>query len=213
MPKRVKRALTHRDIENMKFQDLDVSKEFQDLFGVPEASGVWIIWGHSGNGKTRFALQLLKELTKSIKNTYGKVAYDTLEEGARKSFRRAVMASYLKEVRKKLLFLNREPIEDLKIRLSKHKAPKMVFVDSFQYSGLTKRSYKHLKEEFPDVLFIFVSHAEGKHPEGRAAKFVRYDADVKIHVEGYVATAVSRYGGGKPYEIWPEKVQELQGAI
>ena len=36
-----------------------------------------VVWGKSGNGKTSFVLQLCKELTR-----YGKVAYDSLEEGS-----------------------------------------------------------------------------------------------------------------------------------
>ena len=167
-----------------------------------------MIWGHSGNGKTRFALKLAKELTKT-----GKVLYNTLEEGARKSFQRAVKQSYLKGYSRKIIVLNREPIEEMKNRLRRPKAPKIAIIDSFQYSGLTKAQYKELKEEFPDVLFIFLSHAEGKHPEGRPAKFVRYDADVKIHIDSYIASAVSRYGGGKPYIIWEEGVKELEGSL
>ena len=208
MAKQVKRALSINDIYKMKFTDLEVSEDWEALFGIPECSGVWMIWGHSGNGKTRFSLKLAKELTKT-----GKVLYNTLEEGARKSFQRAVKQSYLKGYSRKIIVLNREPIEEMKNRLRRPKAPKIAIIDSFQYSGLTKAQYKELKEEFPDVLFIFLSHAEGKHPEGRPAKFVRYDADVKIHIDSYIASAVSRYGGGKPYIIWEEGVKELEGSL
>lgn len=208
MAKQVKRALSINDIYKMKFTDLEVSEDWEALFGIPECSGVWMIWGHSGNGKTRFALKLAKELTKT-----GKVLFNTLEEGARKSFQRAVKQSYLKGFSRKIIVLNREPIEEMKNRLRRPKAPKIAIIDSFQYSGLTKAQYKELKEEFPDVLFIFLSHAEGKHPEGRPAKFVRYDADVKIYIDSYVASAVSRYGGGKPYIIWEEGVKELEGSL
>ncbi|PKP26603.1 MAG: hypothetical protein CVU03_03445 [Bacteroidetes bacterium HGW-Bacteroidetes-2] len=204
MARRIKRALSINDIYNMKFKDLNLDANWQALLGEPEASGVWIMWGNSGNGKTSFALQLAKELTKT-----GKVIINTLEEGARKSFQLAVIRTHLKGYGRKIMVLNREPLDELKERLRKPKAPKICMIDSFQYTGLSKNEYKELKEEFHDVLFIFISHAEGKHPEGRPAKFVRYDADVKIHIEGYVATAVSRYGGGEPYHIWPEKVREL----
>lgn len=202
---KIKRALSITDIYNMKFTDLVLSEKWQTLLGEPENSGVWIVWAHSGNGKTRFALQLIKELTKS-----GKVIYNTLEEGARKSFQMAVKASHLKGYGRLILVLNREPMEALKVRLRKPKAPKICIIDSFQYTALTKSEYKALKEEFTDVLFIFISHAEGKHPEGRPAKFVRYDADIKIHIDSYVATAVSRYGGGEPYVIWEEGVRQLE---
>ena len=82
----------------------------------------------------------------------------------------------------------------------------MVIVDSFQYSGLSYAGYKQLKEEHPGKLFIFISHAEGSRPEGRAAKKVEYDADVKIYVEGFKASCKSRFMDrpGVPFIIWEE---------
>ena len=52
---------------------------------------------------------------------------------------------------------------------------------------MTYGDYIQLKEEFPDKLFIIISHARGKNPKGDAATSVMYDADLKIWVEGYVA--------------------------
>lgn len=60
-----------------------------------------------------------------------------------------------------------------------------------------------LKEEFPDKLFVFISHARGKNPKGDAATSVMYDADLKIWVEGYVAFSKGRYQGATgEYTIW-----------
>jgi hypothetical protein len=68
--------------------------------------------------------------------------------------------------------------------------------------------YKKLRDNFRGKLFILVSHAEGKLPEGRVAKNIRFDAMVKIWVEGYMAWPVSRYGGGEPYIIWEEGAEK-----
>lgn len=195
---RLKRALSIEDLYKMSFKQMELDGNWAKSLGtVLEMSGVWIIWANSGNGKTRFALQLAKMLTR-----FGKVAYNTLEEGARMTFQRAAIATNLREVARRMLILNREDMEALKKRLSRPKSPDIIIIDSFQYSGLTKRDYIRLKADFPNKLFIFISHAEGKHPEGRPAKFVRYDADIKIRVEGYKAFPVSRYGGGEPFTIW-----------
>ena len=59
-------------------------------FGQPAYTGSWIIWGASGSGKTRFALQLCKELTK-----YGRVAYDSLEEGDSLSLQRGFRDNFV----------------------------------------------------------------------------------------------------------------------
>jgi hypothetical protein len=73
---------------------------------------------------------------------------------------------------------------------------------------MTYNDYKTLRSLFPQKLFILISHAEGKNPAGRVAKSIKYDAFVKIWVEGYRAFAVSRYGGGEPYTIWDEGADE-----
>lgn len=195
----MKRALNVKQLLKKKFNEMSFHGKWQDSFGVPERSGAWLIWGQSGNGKTSFTLQLCKYLSQ-----FGKVMYDSLEEGARKSFQEALIRNDMQELGSNFLILDREPVEDLKERLRRHKSPHIIVIDSFQYAGLTKTDYKHLKDEFQSKLFIFISHAEGKHPEGRAAKFVRYDADVKIHIEGYKAFPTSRYGGGAPYIVWKD---------
>lgn len=200
-PKKINRAVSVTELKNKKFKKLELTSKWDKCIGTPEANGVWFVWGNSGHGKSRFLMLLAKELT-----AHGKVAYDTLEEGARLSMQMNMNDAGMDEesVRKNFFFLNREPIEDLKVRLRKKKHPHFVFIDSFQYTGLTKKQYIELKEEFTDVLFIFNSHAEGKEPQGNIAKFVRYDADVKIRVEGFKALPMSRLGGGEPYVIWEQ---------
>jgi hypothetical protein len=196
----LKRAVTIDEITKKKFIELDLPPAFKKLLGTPERSGVWIIWGESYNGKTGFSLQLAKALTQS-----GKVFYNTLEEGARKSMQRAIVQQNMQEVKNRFLIGNRENTEDLKERLRRKKSPDIIFIDSLQHAELTKKEFKLLKEEFTNKLFIFISHADGKNPEGSLAKFVKYDADVKIRVEGYRAMCLSRLGGDKePYTIWEQ---------
>ena len=48
------------------------------------------------------------------------------------------------------------------------------------------------------------SHAEGHNPKGAVADAVKFDAFVKVYVEGYRAYPQSRYGGNEPYTVWPE---------
>ncbi|MRY91405.1 hypothetical protein GKD63_23440, partial [Parabacteroides distasonis] len=97
----------------------------------------------------------------------------------------------------------KEDIPTLKIRLRRHKSFNIVIIDSFQYTQMTYRDYIQLKEEFPDKLFVFISHARGKNPKGDAATSVMYDADLKIWVEGYVAFSKGRYQGSTgEYTIW-----------
>lgn len=202
-----KRAWTVDNVEKKKFDELSLPKEWEAFIGSPEASGVWIIWGESGSGKTGLTMAVAKVLAPL------KVAYDSLEMGTSKALQKAIVLHKMSEVKKSFMILNRESIEDLKIRLRKKQAPKVVIIDSVQYADLTKAQYKALKEEFPNVLFIFISHEENKKPKGALAGFIRYDADIKIRVEGYKAFPVSRFGGGEPYIIYPKGAAEYWADI
>lgn len=202
-----KKAISIEELYRKKFIEIPLTGRFRELIGYPEASGTWIIKGDSGNGKTTFVLQLIKELTK-----YYKVAYNSLEEGMRSSMRAAFKDMEMHKCRKgSLHLLHRESITDLIVRLKKKQAPKIAVIDSIQYTFMTKLEYKKMQEQLPNTLLIFISHVEGKNPAGALAKAVWYDADVKIDVEGFVATAKSRAARGikqKPFVIWEEGAKE-----
>ena len=193
------RAASLDQVLRTRFKVLPFEGEWKDSIGCPELTGSWIVWGNSGNGKTRFALQLCKYLCR-----FGRVAYDSLEEGVSVSLVKAIKETHMMEVRRKFVVLDKEPIDQLTERLEKPKSPDIVCVDSLQYTGMSYEQYKALKERFPKKLFIWISHADGTLPEGRVAKKVRFDSNVKVFVQAYRAEPVSRYGGGKPYIIWEE---------
>ena len=185
----------------MKIPSFPFTGAWEASLGRPAKSGVWIVWGHSGNGKSSFVMQLAKYLCK-----FEKVIYDSLEEGRGLSFQKSLQRHGMSDVSRRFIILDRESIEELSERLKRKKSPGVVIVDSFQYSGLSYNSYKQLKEAHPGKLFIFISHAEGSRPEGRAAKKVEYDADIKIFVEGFKASCKSRFMDrpGVPFIIWEE---------
>ena len=122
--------------------------------------------------------------------------------------REAVLSIGMADVQRNFLLLDKETITELGNRLAARKSPQVVIIDSLQYTGLTYTEYKLLRDKFRHKLFIFISHAEGKLPKGNVAKSVRYDANVKILVEGYKAFCESRYGGGEPFTIWAKGAQE-----
>jgi len=200
-----RRAISIQQLYRTNLRSLEFTGQWLDAIGCPEPSGAWIIWGNSGNGKTRFALQLAKYLA-----TLGrKVAYDSLEEGVSLSLRTAIEDCNIQEVSRRFMLLDKEPVIELMERLSKKKSPDVVIIDSIQYTGLTYADYKSLRTRFRTKLFILVSHAEGSQPSGRVARSIRFDANVKVWVEGFQAFAASRYGGGEPYMIWDEGAFKL----
>ncbi|MDR3132544.1 MAG: ATP-dependent serine protease [Prevotellaceae bacterium] len=200
--KQQNRAKSVAEILKYKPKALPFTGAWFDSFGTPELSGCWLIWGNSGNGKTRFTLQLCKYLA-----NFGRVAYNSLEEGLSLSFQSAIKAVGMRDVTRRFVLLDKEPIDELRARLSGQKSPDVVVIDSIQYSGLSKDTAKALVDEFPRKLFIFVSHADGKNPAGRPASAIRFHAGVKLWVEGYrIPAPVSRYKDGEctPFTIWTE---------
>jgi len=200
----IKRALTVQNIIDKIYDLFDFEDEWFDAFGKPEKTGIWFIWGNSGNGKTSFVLQLIKCLAAFVDH----ILFVSREEGTSHTLRKSFENFGMTDVKRKLLIVN-ENMEDLIIRLKQKKSPKIVIIDSFQYTQMSYRDYLNFKEQFPNKLIIFISHADGKMPSGRSAKSVMYDASLKIWVEGYQAISKGRYIGrtGK-YIIWAEKAEE-----
>lgn len=196
-----------REVLGMKYETMDFDGPWLDAFGKPERRGVWIIWGNSGTGKTTFALQLCKYLCR-----FGRVAYDSLEEGACLTMQNAFRREEMMEVNKRFLLIDNENMEELSVRLKRQKSPDIVVIDSFQYTGMNYRQYIAFKERHRRKLLIFISHADGKLPNGRAAKSLMYDASLKIYVEGFRAFSKGRFIGPKEhYDIVPEKARTYWG--
>jgi hypothetical protein len=199
-PNNVGRAKSGSELQDVKFKTWPFTGEWFNLLGNPETSGCWIIWGGSFNGKTRFVLGLCHYLT-----GFEKVVYDSLEEGWCKDMQDATKDVGLDKVGSRFLLLNKESIEDLIIRLLKPKSANVIIIDSLQYADMNLALYKRLRSLFPKKLFIIISHADGKEPEGRVAKKVKYDAAKKIRVEGYRAFSQVRGKGSSHFDIWPEE--------
>ncbi len=108
---------------------------------------------------------------------------------------------------------NKVPISKIKVRLNAQRSPEIIINDSIQYTDLDKKSYNQLREDYNNKLWIFTSQADGKIPRGALAKHVRFDADVKIRVEGYKAFVQSRYGGGEEFIIDAERAAQYWGKI
>lgn len=196
-----------RELLSMKFETLAFEGTWYDAFGTPERRGVWMVWGNTGNGKTSFVMQLCKELCR-----FGRVAYDSLEEGACLTMQNTLKRFNMQEVNRRFLLLDAEPLEQLSLRLKRQKAPDFVVIDSFQYTQMTYAQYIRFKEQHRNKLLIFISHASGKNPDGRSAKKVTFDASLKIYVEGYRAFSKGRFiGPVGHYDVWPEEAARYRG--
>lgn len=198
--RKLRRATSVSELTQMRYATMPWGGAWRDAFGTPETSGVWFIWGRSGSGKTTFVLKLCKELAR-----YGKVVYDSLEEGTRMTMRNAVLRIGMADVARSFTLVN-DPIKDLDERISRHKSARIVVIDSFQYAEFSAMGYKDFIARHRNKLLIFISQCEGTSPAGHTAVSAMFSADLKIWVEGYRAISKGRTMGEKGYyTIWPER--------
>lgn len=204
----MKRALSISDLYNSKHRLLEFEGAWFDSFGKPEFAARWFMMAPPASGKTTFAAMLCKYLSQ-----FEKVAYNSIEEGNSESLKEAFKRVNMHEVARKVIVLDKEPIPEMIARLKKPKAPRIAVIDTIQHAELTKTQYLQMLKELPQVMFILISHMDGRQPEGNLAKFIRQDSGVKITIEGYVAFPISRYGGGEPFVIWTEGAQNFHSFI
>lgn len=201
-----KQALSVSQVLSQKLETFELSEEWQQFIGKPEACGTWLIWGKSGNGKSTFVMKLAKALCE-----FGVVLYDSLEEGTGLTLVNTMKRLGMMEVNGRLRIIN-ESMEELGERLEKKRSPRIVIIDSFQYARISYIDYIAFKERFPNHLLIFVSHARGNNPAGDDAVSVMYDASLKIWVEGYRAFSKGRFIGSRgEYDIWKEQAEVYWG--
>ncbi len=200
------RAISNQNVLAAKFETAEFDGAWLASFGRPELRGAWIVWGGSGSGKTTFTLMLCKYLAK-----FGRVAYDSLEQGLSLSLQKAWERVDMAEAGSNIILLNKEGLAELKTRLKKRRSPEIIVIDSVQYvRGFNFDAFTKLKDEFPDKLFIYISQAKGANPKGNLAEQIRYDAEIKIKVEGFKAFVTTRYEdaergeGGADFVIWEQ---------
>jgi hypothetical protein len=203
MSKKINRAYSVSNVLSKKFNPLDFSGEWEETLGKPDKAFSAIIWGGTTNGKTEAAMKLAKYLT-----NFGKVAYDSLEQGLSSTIQKALIRNHMETCGNSFMLLDREPFDDLIIRMSKPKAPDFLFVDSVQYTRINKAQYYQLKELMlkKGKGIIWISQAKGSLPKGALADDIMFDVELKLWVEGFKLFPDGRLnGGGEPFVIWAQR--------
>lgn len=204
----MRKAYSIHNVLDTKFNTLDFDGEWLAAIGKPEPTGSWIIYGAPKNGKTTFAMMLAKYISQ-----FRRVAYNSVEEGLSLTIQMAMERTGMLEAGGRVVLLDKEGIDELIARLDKHKSPDVVIVDSVQFMDLRWEEYKMLKQRYPNKLFIYISHVDGKQPEGNTARRIWRDANVAFRIEGFRAFPVGRYGGGEYINISEEKANEYFGLL
>lgn len=204
------KAISNRDVVAARFETVPFDGEWLASIGRPELRGSWLVFGQSGSGKTTFALQLARYLSR-----FCKVAYDTLEQGLSLSFQSAWVRTGMEEAGNAVMVLDKEPVTQLRQRLSRRRSPQVVIIDSLTaMPGFTRKDYLSLVDGFPRKLFVFLAHERKGLPDPAIAETVRRLSEVKIYVEGFRAHVTTRYAcpergeGVSDYVIWKQGAEE-----
>lgn len=193
------RTLSAKQVLTIKFDTIRLGGGWDECVGEIETTGIWFIWGNSGNGKTSAVVSLCKELS-----AFGKVLYNSREEGVSLTMQNTLRRYGMGELGNRFQLANMS-LQELDEKISQQRSPKFVVLDSFQFMGLTYKDFRAFCEKHKNKMLIFVSRTRGRQPEGRAAISAMYDASCKIWVEGYKAFSKGRFVGTTgEMTIWDE---------
>ena len=195
------RTLGVNFILNKAYRSLEFTGVWADTFGLPSDPFTMMIYGHPKNGKTSMCMMFAKYLTR-----FGKVWYNSIEEGDTKTIQDAFIRAGLHELEEgKFMLGDRYFFTDMVEKLAKPNSGRFVFVDSRDFINLTCQQFKKLKALFPRKSFIIVCWEAAGKPAGKFAKDIEFIVDVVVHVANFRAFVRSRFGGGKEYVIWDRK--------
>ena len=193
------RTLSAKQVLTIKFDTIRLGGGWDECVGEIETTGIWFIWGNSGNAKTSAVVSLCKELS-----AFGKVLYNSREEGVSLTMQNTLRRYGMGELGSRFQLANMS-LQELDEKISQQRSPKFVVLDSFQFMGLTYKDFRAFCEKHKNKMLIFVSRTRGRQPEGRAAISAMYDASCKIWVEGYKAFSKGRFVGTTgEMTIWDE---------
>lgn len=193
------RTLSAKQVLTIKFDTIRLGGGWDECVGEIETTGIWFIWGNSGNGKTSAVVSLCKELS-----AFGKVLYNSREEGVSLTMQNTLRRYGMGELGSRFQLANMS-LQELDEKISQQRSPKFVVLDSFQFMGLTYKDFRAFCEKHKNKMLIFVSRTRGRQPEGSAAINAMYDASCKIWVEGYKAFSKGRFVGTTgEMTIWDE---------
>ncbi|MFD2874075.1 hypothetical protein ACFS5N_16450 [Mucilaginibacter ximonensis] len=189
----MRRAKTIKNLFDKKHQEFEFDGIWKDRCGNPDRAGAWLIWGPEKNGKTWITMLAAKYLSQ-----FEKVHYVSAEEGTGKDFVASLKRAKISASDTQIQVEEYEALEDLKERLKKRKAPRIVIIDNLTcYRAELKPSQvQPLLREFPEVLFIFLAHEERGEPYTALAREVRKLAKIIIRVEGLACHVSGRCPGG-----------------
>ncbi|WP_295990539.1 AAA family ATPase [uncultured Alistipes sp.] len=200
----MKRTLSVNQVLQVRNDTLPLTGGWRECFGEIDRTGILFVYGPSTSGKSSAALCLAKELAQ-----FGRVLYLSNEEGFRTSFQERLRRFTATDCGARIQFVCHETVGELIERLGKRRSADFVVIDSVQDSKILRSEYENLKRLSARKMFIFISRVEGRQPVGRLARQIKFDADLKVWVEGGRVISEGRYiGPVGHFDVLEEKARE-----
>lgn len=203
----LKKAIGMNEFLDTEFQVYEFQGAWLASFGTPEQNFRMMITGLEKNGKTDFAVKLTKYLS-----SFGKVYYNSHEEGKSKTLQETFERNKMKEVAGKVMLLHKEPFDDMLERLAKKGSPRFVVLDSLDYMELTEKQFKILVDRFPRKSIIMLAWCDNNEkPLRLAARLIAKRVDIVVKVRNGTAYPTSRFGGNQPLKFWDRQAPQQNG--
>ena len=188
-----KKAISVKTLREKKFHLLDFDGEWKEKMGDPEQGFRAMFYGPSGSGKTTEVLRFADYLAQH----FGKVMYNSWEEGISKSIQDTVISQNLQA--DGLFFFDGLSYEEM-CEKAKRGRYRFVIIDSIQYMGFTYSQYQEFNRRFKAKGLILISQVNGK-GKARGGEQILHAVDMKVGIDAGKANYRSRYRKGGHYTV------------
>ena len=194
------------DINAWKFKDIQLPPEWAGHMGTITENFRMIIQGPSGHGKTEYVLKLAKMLTEY----YGKVNFNSTEQGRSASFQQAWQRNSMNEIKPGKIMVCSKDKKEFDVwfeSLLRPNSGRVIILDSIDYMEMKIAQFKQLEARFKHKSIIVVCWDD---PMDTNSKKIKYLCDIKVEVSDFKARIRSRFGGNKPFNIWPDRMRAMK---
>ncbi|MDX2304638.1 MAG: hypothetical protein NW226_17650 [Microscillaceae bacterium] len=193
------RILSSSSLLKKEFKMLKFEGFWADMLGEPESNFKALVWGPAASGKSTLTLRLCDYLTK-----WGKVGYNTWEEGHAKTFKDRLNSNNIDNP--KLFVIEKYSFEEMMSDDFKRKGYKTIVIDSLQYAHFSYDQYKKLVARYPSKIIILISQVNGRGRIKGGTDFL-HAVDMKIYCNNGMAQVQSRFTDEKTVQIFEKKIK------
>lgn len=184
-----------RDIANWKFNLQTFPEAWTSHLGDVPGRFLMYVDGDGGQGKTEYIIQLSKMLAMYM----GKVKINNVEQGKHTQIQKSFERNNLAEIKPgKWMYDSIHDFESYKRTLKRPNSGRIQVIDSISYWPLSCNQVQELFELYPNKSFVLVAY-KAHFSQNRP---IAHLCDIKVRVENFIATPVSRFGGMEKFVIW-----------